>query len=103
MMFNPTPASTELFAEICDRRGIEPSVMFEIMCRHFAVKEFLFGLQDNMPFGKYKGLRIEDIIRADPSYIRWLCGESDKFDLSKAAWEFLLDFFPIKGDVSTDH
>jgi uncharacterized protein (DUF3820 family) len=30
-----------------------------------------------MPFGKYKGERLEVIIRAAPEYIRWLIGEKD--------------------------
>lgn len=29
------------------------------------------GLADAMPFGKYVGARVEDVVRGDPRYIKW--------------------------------
>lgn len=82
------------FAKLCVDRGLAPQTLFEIMVRRFSLKEWLFGLQDRMPFGQYKGLLVEDIIRADARYIRWLCGESDKFELSYQAQQFMDDMYP---------
>ena len=84
-----------LFQDTCRERGMTEEELFEVMVRRFSTKAWLFGLQDLMPFGQYKGLQVESIIRADPAYVRWLCGESDKFDLSKTAQEFLDEMWPV--------
>jgi uncharacterized protein (DUF3820 family) len=28
-----------------------------------------------VPFGKYKGRLVEELLVADPSYLQWLCGQ----------------------------
>lgn len=42
-------------------------------------------LRDYMPYGKFKGENIENIIRAEPTYIAWLVGESETFSLDSEA------------------
>ena len=34
-----------------------------------------------MPFGKYRGLSVADIIEEDPQYLEWLCRNTD-FELN---------------------
>lgn len=38
-------------------------------------------LYDIMPIGQYKGMMVEDMIRADPRYVGWLVSVSDSFAL----------------------
>lgn len=42
----------------------------------------------NMPFGKYKGKRLDDILAQNPEYIIWL---SDNCELKGALKEFCYD------------
>ena len=37
-------------------------------------------LADRMPFGKYAGAQVEDIVRGDPSYIVYLIGQNANFN-----------------------
>ena len=34
-------------------------------------------LEDTFKFGKYKGQQVEDVIDDDPSYVRWLCENTE--------------------------
>jgi hypothetical protein len=36
----------------------------------------LIRLKDKMPFGKYNGATVEDVVRCDPKYIEWLLTNS---------------------------
>ena len=36
-----------------------------------------YGLDNTMPFGKYKGVEIEEILDADPSYMLWAVENMD--------------------------
>lgn len=41
------------------------------------------GLVDPMPFGKYLGAKVEDVVRGDPSYAKWMLqteGTADRFN-----------------------
>ena len=40
-----------------------------------------------MPFGKYRGLRVDTVANDDPGYLRWLLAES-----SFANWPHLYDY-----------
>lgn len=41
---------------------------------------------DTMPFGKYKGRRVESVIMEDPFYIRW-CIENTQLLLANPAFD----------------
>lgn len=47
------------------------------------------GLNDPMPFGMYRGIAVEQMIRSDPRYVRWLYGESEIFQLDRPSLELL--------------
>jgi len=38
-----------------------------------------------LPYGKYKGQFIEDVLKKDPSYVKWLYTKCEDTDLSYAA------------------
>ena len=42
-----------------------------------------------MPYGQYAGMLIEEMIRADPRYVRFLVANSDTFQLDEAALALL--------------
>jgi hypothetical protein len=42
-----------------------------------------------MPFGKFQGMIVETIIRAEPKYVSWLIAESQNFRLDPDALELL--------------
>lgn len=47
------------------------------------------NLQDPMPFGQYRGISVENMIRSDVRYVRWLFSESDIFDLDQEALDLI--------------
>jgi hypothetical protein len=46
-------------------------------------------LKDKIPFGKYKGKKIKDIIKQDPQYLYWACENISCFALTTEAQEAL--------------
>lgn len=49
----------------------------------------ILTLQDTMQYGQYKGLLVEEMIRADPRYTGWLASVSEIFVLDEEATELL--------------
>lgn len=49
----------------------------------------ILRLEDSMPYGQYRGLNVEDMIRADPRYVNWLASESSVFVLDEEATKLL--------------
>lgn len=47
----------------------------------------LLTLQSLMPFGKYQGLSIEDIIARDPNYVAWALHNIGSFNLDTEAFK----------------
>lgn len=45
----------------------------------------VFGLKDNLTFGKYKGERVEDVIKDNKAYISWCLDNVQFFKLSEEA------------------
>ncbi|MBT9175543.1 MAG: hypothetical protein DDT22_01223 [candidate division WS2 bacterium] len=37
-----------------------------------------------IPFGKYKGMLIADVVKENPAYLRWLCGRNITTSLRKS-------------------
>lgn len=52
-------------------------------------RERILRLTDSMPYGQYKGINIEDMIRSDPRYVNYLVSVSDIFVLDVEATELL--------------
>jgi hypothetical protein len=73
----------EGFNAMCDERGIARDRMFAVMVKAFNKRPTVFDLS------KYRGLLLEDVIRADSRYIAWLLRESSWFQLAPHA-ELLL-------------
>lgn len=44
----------------------------------------VFGLEDEIPFGKHRGETLEFVIDADVGYVTWLLGNT-QFEMSPAA------------------
>lgn len=49
----------------------------------------ILSLNDTMQYGQYKGLLVEEMIRADPRYTGWLASVSEIFVLDEPATELL--------------
>ena len=49
----------------------------------------VIGLHDKMPYGKYEGLLLKEIILGDPRYIAYLISNSDRFRVSEEAHKFI--------------
>lgn len=47
------------------------------------------GLEDVMPFGKYKGAKLRVVLAENPGYVRWLLSNMPTFQLDKQADERL--------------
>lgn len=57
-------------------RGTTIETYIRLQLRAMTVDKSMLKLADKMNFGKYYGELVEDVVRANPSYIRWLVCES---------------------------
>ena len=83
------PGIIDQFYELCDRRNVDPGIMFETMLRSFDRKPVMYNQYDRIDFGKYNGMIIEDVMRSDPRYMKWLVSTSTWFKLTGSALEIL--------------
>lgn len=51
----------------------------------------IISLDAAMPFGKYKGRVLKDILNFDPQYLKWAIEETDRFALSRKDVQLILD------------
>ncbi len=73
---------------ILKRRGIKLDAVVTVYLRALIVSAehtTMRGLEDAMPFGKYRGATIEHVIRTDPRYINWLLRTADNFLIDEKA------------------
>lgn len=78
--------------EISQMRGIAVEQLVAVHMNAVAnayKKSKIIRLIDFMPYGKYQGALVEDMIRADPRYVNWLAGTSDIFVLDEEATQLL--------------
>jgi hypothetical protein len=89
VILDADPAITERFQNMCNRKGVQAETMFETMVRSFDRGQTTYGLDMRMDFGKYAGMNVEDVIRTDTRYMRWLINASEWFRLDSAAERLL--------------
>lgn len=66
---------------IAEQRGTDIPMMLEFMLRdREALKVRVLKLKSKMPFGKYEGLLVEDVIRNNVNYARWIEANVDKVE-----------------------
>ena len=53
-----------------------------------AKKITTYQLTDRLPFGKYKGQTIRQILQNDPSYLLWCSEKLERFAMSDEAWDY---------------
>jgi hypothetical protein len=84
------------FYNTAAERGITPNHFAEVMIRSFTSIRTVYSLGDTIKFGKYAGVLVEDLIRADPKYCRWAYGNTDRFDLDDDAYDLLNVIDPVR-------
>lgn len=55
-----------------------------------AKKITTYQLTDRLPFGKYKGQTIRQILQSDSSYLLWCVEKLDRFAMSDEAWDYAI-------------
>lgn len=53
-------------------RGTDLETYFRLQIRALSRNKIVIHLYDQMPFGKFAGEKVEDIVRAETSYMQWL-------------------------------
>ncbi len=53
--------------------------------------------EPRMPFGKYRGVPITEVLRQDRSYLTWFCANVDGNEVIKQAIRALSGFFEASG------
>jgi uncharacterized protein (DUF3820 family) len=64
-------------------RGTDVETWFRLQLCAFAKSgKAILSLTDKMPFGKYQGALVEDVVRADTKYATWMVAQdySTKFN-----------------------
>lgn len=70
-------------AEVLKSRGTDIETWFKLQLRAFSRSgKSLLCLKDKIPFGKYAGELVEDVVRADTAYAIWMVAQNytTKFD-----------------------
>jgi hypothetical protein len=78
----------ERLEPLLSRRRLQIEEVVEFYLNSLVIAEEkgkVFGLDDIMPIGKFKGSRIGDIVKIEPRYMGWLISESSTFFLDHAA------------------
>lgn len=78
--------------EMVAERGVELDIFLETRLRaiyHAYTFKKVFRLDTIMPYGRYKNMLVEHIIRSDPRYVSYLASESDIFILDEEATQLL--------------
>lgn len=76
------------------RRGMNFDRWLDTMLRsliNVTSKQQVLGLSDRLRFGKYYGVILEDVIRANPGYVMWCWDTIDGFSITEEAWDLLDD------------
>lgn len=84
-------ASTEKAIAELARRGTTLDAFIRMKLKILIAGTKFYGLNDTYTFGKCRGERVEDVIRADPEYVAWCLREVDGFGLDPEALELLQD------------
>lgn len=74
--------------EIAERNGTTVQKIIETRMWAYVNaydKHKILGLNDPMPYGQYRGLLVEDMIRTDPRYVRYLASVSEIFVINDEA------------------
>lgn len=72
-------------------RGTSLDDWFRLKLKGLVRKPTYYELVDRYTFGKFKGEILEDVIRAEPTYVVWCIREVEGFCLAPAALELLQD------------
>lgn len=57
-------------------RGTTIETFVRLQLRAMTVSNSMLTLHDKMNFGKYSREPVEDVVRANPDYIRWIVNQS---------------------------
>ena len=53
-------------------------------------KRHIYGLNDQLTFGKHKGQTIRQILQSDSNYLLWCVEKLDRFAMSDEAWDYAI-------------
>ena len=81
-----------LIGEMIKEKGGEEAAITEMV--EISSRPMLFT---TIRFGKHKGKRIEDVVRADRGYIEWLLKEKRKEPQGEGDWIFSLEYYLAEG------
>jgi len=79
----------EQVTETLEARGTDLATYIQLHLRSFSRAKMVLGLEDNINFGKYYGEKVENIVRADPSYIVYCLGLNGSTKFSSDVMELL--------------
>jgi DNA polymerase III epsilon subunit-like protein len=77
-----------LFEKMKGRHGTEEAAL--AACLAVSARPLLFT---TLRFGKYKGKKIEEVVKSDRSYLEWLLKEKEKDPASEAEWIYSLKHY----------
>lgn len=84
----PVDLYDELTA-LLDGRGSDLSTFLVAKARAYLRTPSTFELHTRLPFPKWAGTPLEDVIRMDPAYVRWMDDVNPRFRMSEQAHTLL--------------
>lgn len=89
----PRAIHDELSA-ILEGRGTNLATFLTVTARAYLRTPSMFELHSALPYKKFSGSALEDVIRIEPSYVRWLLGNVRGFKMSEQAQKLLDEVDP---------
>jgi len=77
-----------------ERHGTEEAALEAMLA--ISSKPLLFT---TLRFGKYNGKKIDEVVKTDPSYLKWLLGEKQKEPAGEEDWIYTLKNYLDKGEA----
>lgn len=81
--------SQEKLAKMAAARGMSPDALLNIALKNVEVRKRIISLTDKVPFGRYQGFTLEDMIRGDVRYANWMAGNATSCEFSEEAMALL--------------
>jgi DNA polymerase III epsilon subunit-like protein len=77
-----------LIQKMIKQQGSEEAALNEMIA--ISARPLLFS---TIRFGKHNGKRLEDVARADPSYLEWLLGQKKQNPVAEQDWIYTLEHY----------
>ncbi len=83
------PDLVETLTALSASRGVDMQTLIRVGLRNLAQRQNFYSLTTVIGFGKYRGEKMETVIRCDPGYVDWMTKNNTSAEFSESALDLL--------------